>query len=67
MQGPAPPKETNNITFVTTFSPNYDIQYITKTAQKLLDGCSNDRMRDIFKNTKVTLATKQPPNLLCQL
>ena len=67
LQGPAPPKETKNITFVSTFSPNYDTNYITKTAQKILDGCNNDRIRSIFNNTKVTLATKQPPNILRQL
>ena len=67
LQGPAPPNNSKNITFVSTFSPNYNINHITKTAQKALDGCSNERMRDIFNNTKVTLATKQPPNLLRQL
>ena len=67
LQGPAPAPTRNNITLVSTFSPNYDIRHVTKTAQKLLDNSSNERIRNIFNNTKVTLATKQPPNLLRQL
>ena len=67
LQGPAPPKADKNITFVSTFSPNYDIHHVTKKAQKLLDECNNDRMQNIFNNSKVTLATKQQPNLLRQL
>ena len=67
LQGPAPAPTRNNITLVSTFSPNYDIRHVTRTAQKLLDDCCNDRVRNVFNNTKVTLATKQPPNLLRQL
>ena len=67
LQGPAPAPARNNITLVSTFSPNYDIRHVTKTAQKLLDECCNERVREVFNNTKVTLATKQPPNLLRQL
>ena len=67
LQGPANKKQTNNITFVSTYSPNYDIHHVTKTAQKLLDECNNERMKTVFSNTKVTLAMKQPPNLLSQL
>ena len=67
LQGPAPAPTRNNITLVSTFSPNYDIRHVTKTAQKLLDTSSNERVRNVFNNTKVTLATKQPPNLLRQL
>ena len=67
LQGPAPAPTRNNITLVSTFSPNYDIRHVTKTAQTLLDSSSNERIRTVFNNTKVTLATKQPPNLLRQI
>ena len=67
LQGPAPAPTNNNVTFVSTYSPNYDIRHVTKTAQKLLDECNNERVRTVFNNTKVTLATKQQPNLLHQI
>ena len=66
LQGPAN-KPTNNVTMVSTYVQNYDIKHITKEAQKLFDECNNPRIRKIFGDTKITLATKQPPNLVRQL
>ena len=66
LQGPAN-KSTKNITFVTTFTENYEVKHIAKTAQTLLDDCEDERIRKVFNNCSITLATKQPPNLLRQL
>ena len=66
LQGPAN-RPSNNVTLVSTHVPNYNIKHITQTAQKLFDECNNERIRKIFADTRITLATKQPPNLVRQL
>ena len=37
---------------------------MTQKAEHLLNNCRNERIKNIFGETKVTLALKQPPNIL---
>ena len=64
LQGPANKPNNNNITFVTRYATNYDSRHVTRRAQKLLNECRNDKLKDVFKDTKVTLALQQQPNIL---
>ena len=64
LQGPANKPKNKNITFITRYAANYDARHVTQRAQKLLNECRNDKLKDIFKDAKVTLALQQPPNIL---
>ena len=64
LQGPANKKINKNITFVTSHASNYDSRHVTQKAETLMKECRNEKLKNIFKDTKVTLALKQPPSIL---
>ena len=53
----------NIIPFVTTNYSNMDYKQVTKKIDNLLKTCKNDKLKDIFKESKIVLSMKQPPNL----
>ena len=64
LHGPANRPMNNQITFITTHASNYDPKHVTQKAQNLISECRNEKLKEIFRDNKVTLALKQPPNLL---
>ena len=66
LQGPAPdPKQKKEILpMVTTYYSNYSNQNIVTQSNILLENCCDEEIKDIFKDTKVVLANRQPPNIL---
>ena len=67
LQGPANKPNSNNITFVTRYAANYDSKHVTQTAERLLNDCRSEKLENIFRKTKVTLALEQSPNILQML
>jgi len=70
LQGPAPQptKSENIIPLVTTHYANIKFQPIVKKVKAILkETAYDDELKEIFENTQVVLAEKQPPNLLSQL
>ena len=69
LQGPGPDPENkrHTIPFVTTNCSNLNSQRTVKLANELLQGTQNERLQNVFKNSKIVMALKQPPNLLKQL
>lgn len=69
LQGPAPnPKEKKElIPLISTYCSNYSNKSIIKEANLLLENCPDEETKKCFKNKKVILAFKQPPNLMRQL
>ena len=65
LQGPAPqPKESKNITFVTTFYSNYNQHNIIRTYNNLINNTRNANIKNTFHNTNAILTLRQPKNLL---
>ena len=65
LQGPSPcptPRE-NVIPFVTTNYGNMDMNNITSSIKKKLANTKDDRLQDIFKESKIVLGLRQPMNL----
>ena len=58
------PNSKNNITFVTTHAPNYDTKTRSRKAERLLNDCRDEKLKNIFGNTKVILALRQPRHIL---
>ena len=68
LQGPAPkPKTDITLPLVTTHYGNYDLTNLVKTTNNLLKSSRDERIREVFGNSKTVLSLKQPPNLLRQL
>ena len=69
LQGPAnkPQPANNTIPFVSTFFSNLDCQRTVNTCNERLQSSTNVRIKEAFKDTKVVLSLKQPPNILKQL
>ena len=69
LQGPAPnPAEKKKIIpLVSTYYSNYSNTNIVQQANFMLQSCSNNHIKEVFKNHQVILSLKQPPNLLRQL
>ena len=68
LQGPAPkPTSDATLSLVTTYYGNYDLTNFVKTSNNLLKRSRNERIREVFGNSKTVLSLKQPPNLLRQL
>ena len=62
-----PALKQKTLPFVTTHCSNMNSQHIVKLSNELLQNASDDRLKTAFKDTKVVLALKQPPNLLRHL
>ena len=69
LQGPAPDptKKCKVIPLISTYSSNYSNRDIVAQTNILLENCDDEKFRNSFKNRKVVLAHKQPPNLLSRL
>ena len=65
--GPDPANKKQTIPFVTTHSSNYNSRQIVRKSNTLLNNAQDDRMKAAFRDAKVVLALKQPPNLLGHL
>ena len=65
--GPNPASKQKTLPFVTTHCSNMNSQHTVQLSNKLLQNTNNDRLKTAFKDTKVVLALKQPPNLLRHL
>ena len=68
LRGPAGPKSTQHIIpLVTNYASNYDCSHLARNCDNLLKGTRNQRIKEVFKNTRTVIAYKQPKNLLRQL
>ena len=65
--GPDPSKKFQTIPYISTYSNNFKSDRIVKLSNQLLQNADDDRLKTAFRNSKVVLALKQPPNLLRQL
>ena len=65
--GPDPAKKVQTIPFISTHSSNLKSERIVKESNQLLQDAQDTRLKTAFKNSKVVLALRQPPNLLRQL
>ena len=64
LQGPAPLKtNSNNIPFVTTYGNVNNNEKVKKIRRKF-NYIQSDHLKNVFKNSKIILAQKQPINLL---
>ena len=52
---------------VTTFCNNLDLRRTINFVNNRLNHTTNDRLKEIFGNTKTILSLRQPPNLLRHL
>ena len=66
LQRPAndPKKKCKVVPLVSTYSSNYSNKDIVTKANNLLANCDDEKIKNSFKNKKIVLAHKQPPNLL---
>ena len=69
LQGPAPDpkKKCKVVPLISTYCSNYSNKDIVTQANILLENCDDEKTRNSFKNKRVVLAHKQPPNLLRRL
>ena len=69
LQGPAPDprNKKKSIPLISTHSSNFTNKSIVKQANRLLANCPDKETRSCFKDKRVIMATRQPPNLLRQL
>lgn len=65
LQGPAPDpsKKEKIIPLITSFYSNYTNKDVVKHTNMLLENCTDETIKLNFKNTRVVLAHKQPPNI----
>ena len=64
-QGPAPLKtNSNNIPFVTTYYDNVNNNEKVKKIRRKFNDIQSDHLKNVFKNSNIILAQKQPKNLL---
>ena len=67
MQGPTPQSKHMILPFVTTYYSNFDNQHTIMTCNNLLTKSNNAHVKEVFGDSKIVLAFKQPPNLLRHL
>ena len=68
LQGPAFIKTNEDIIpFITNYVTNFDFNNLIKNSNNLLSNTRNERLENIFKDTRTVLAYRQPKNLLRQL
>ena len=69
LQGPAPDpsKKLQTIPYISTHTSNLKSERIVKMSNQLLQDVQDDRLKRAFRDSKIVLALKQPPNLLRQL
>ena len=68
IQGPANATTHDDILpIVTTFSSNYSLTNIVKKSKYLLQNTRDDKLKEIFANSKIVLSLRQPKNLLRHL
>lgn len=66
LQGPAPdPKSKKSIvSLVTSFASNFETNHISKKAENLLTTSIDEKVKEVFHDTRVVLALRQPKNIL---
>ena len=65
LQGLAPLKtDSNNIPFVTTYYDNVNNNGKFKKVRGKFNNIQSDHLKNVFKNSSIVLAEKQPKNLL---
>ena len=65
LQGPAPKPDNckNTMPFVTTYMSNVDSKPLMNTVRTLIESTKTPRLQEVFKQVKVVVGYKQPPNL----
>ena len=51
-------------TLLSSYAANSDSKHVTQTAERLLNDCRSEKLENIVRKTKVTLALEQSPNIL---
>ena len=64
---PNPSRQNKILPVIFTYSSNYSNNGVVKQANILLQNRGNNEIKNTFKNTKVVLAHRQPPNILRRL
>ena len=65
LQGPAPkPVSTDILPMVATYSSNYDATHIVNQTKRLIANSRDQRIKDVFNESKIVLSLRQPQNLL---
>ena len=69
LQGPAndPKKKGEVLPLVSTYYSNYSNKDIVTQTNILLENCQEENIKNVFKDKRVVMAYKQPPNLLRRL
>ena len=53
--------------FITTYYGNYNCTQMSNKFQIVLSTTQNDRIKQVFDDTRTVLALRQPPNILRQI
>ena len=65
LQGPAPEKSNKElITYVHPNMSNFNFETIINTTRDVLQNSRDDNIKDIFKNTQIIKAVKQPKSII---
>ena len=65
LQGPAPYKDKKNtLPFVTTYHSNVNNKSLIWNIRKKIENSNSDYLKEVFNDSKIILAQRQPKNLL---